>query len=268
MFDQKNKNLGVILAIILAALIIGGSLVFVGIKLGAGQGASVDNIEKAIEAYSQKMQDKAASQQQAQQSNDNQTRTAAAQNLRKPDANDHVLGNKDAQVTLLEYSDFECPYCKLFYPVTKQLIDNYNGKVNLVYRQFPLPFHEPMATKEAIASECVTSIAGPAAFWKFADLVYANTKSNGNGLNDEQVAQFASQAGVGASAYATCIKSGKFDKLIKTSVAEGDKAGVNGTPGDFLIDNKTGKITVLDGAVSLDELTTAVENIINPGHAN
>lgn len=265
---EKNKNAGLIVTILVAALLITAGLVFVGAKIGSGQGASVDNIEKAIEAYSQKMQQKAASQQQLQQQSDQASRDAAAKNLKKPDANDHVYGSKDAQVTLIDYSDYECPYCKLFYPAAKQLVDNSKGKVNLVYRQFPLDKHDPMATKESVASECVASISGNDAFWKFSDLVYVNTKSNGNGLNDNQIAQFASQAGTGAAAFDACIKSGKFDKLIKDSITEGDGAGVNGTPGDFLIDNKSGAVTVLDGALSLDELTTAVQQIFNPGQAN
>lgn len=82
---------------------------------------------------------------------------------------DHVRGNRGAKVLLIEYSDFECPFCSNFHATAQQIIDEYGDDVAWIYRHYPLDQLHPNARPAAIASECVTEIGGDEAFWKFAD---------------------------------------------------------------------------------------------------
>jgi len=99
---------------------------------------------------------------------------------------DPVKGNKDkAKVAIVEFSDFECPYCQRFHKETiDQIISNYvdNDKIIYVYRDFPLSFHEPKASEAAVAANCVRKVAGDDKFFEFSKLYYASTKANGEGL--------------------------------------------------------------------------------------
>jgi len=86
---------------------------------------------------------------------------------------EHILGNPaNAQVTIIEYSDFECPFCARFHPTLKRIVSESNGNVAWVYRQFPLTQIHQNALERAIASECVAKIKGNDAFWKYADLLF------------------------------------------------------------------------------------------------
>src|SRR3989344_6312937 len=87
---------------------------------------------------------------------------------------DHVRGDRNARMLLIEYSDFECPYCKSFHPTAQQIVDEYKGRVAWVYRHFPLDSIHPKARTAAIASECVTELGGKDAFWAFADELFAD----------------------------------------------------------------------------------------------
>lgn len=95
-----------------------------------------------------------------------------AAKLPKIKSTDHVRGNRNAKVFLIEYSDFQCPYCKRFHPTAQQVLKNYAEDVAWVYRHYPLDQIHPYARPAAVASECVTEIGGEEAFWKFADAVF------------------------------------------------------------------------------------------------
>lgn len=88
-------------------------------------------------------------------------------------AEDHVRGNPNASVKLIEYSDYECPYCKSFHPTAQRLMTEYEGQIAWVYRHFPLDRIHPNARPAAIASECIADLAGEDAFWEFTDMVFA-----------------------------------------------------------------------------------------------
>ena len=99
---------------------------------------------------------------------------------------DPILGDKNkAKVAIVEFSDYECPFCQKFHNDTfDQLVENYidNGKVIYVYRDFPLSFHEPKASEAAAAANCVKEVAGDEKYFEFSKLYYERTKSNGEGL--------------------------------------------------------------------------------------
>lgn len=151
---------------------------------------------------------------------------------------DHILGSKDAEIVIVEYSDFECPFCKSFHNTMHQIVDNYGGKVAWVYRQFPIyqgprALH-PKAGKESEASECATDQGGNTAFWKFADKIIEITPSN-NGLDPAQLPVIAQGIGLDVGIFNTCLSSGKFTKFIEDSVVAATKAGAQGTPYSVII---------------------------------
>jgi protein-disulfide isomerase len=155
---------------------------------------------------------------------------------------DPVLGDKNAPVTLVEFSDYECPFCKRHYDQTYlQLKTNYidKGKVKLVYRDLPLSFHDPMATTEAIAANCARDQGGDSAYFKFHDTIFEKTTSNGNGLTKDQLYQFATDQGLNQANFKACLDSEKFKDEVSKDLADAGNAGATGTP-SFIIGKSTG----------------------------
>ncbi|MGA8260795.1 MAG: DsbA family protein [Arenicellales bacterium] len=174
---------------------------------------------------------------------------------------DHIYGNPDAKISLISYSDFECPFCKRFYPTSKELVDKSHGEVNLVYRHFPLPMHEPSAREEAEASECATELGGNDAFWAYADAIFKRTKSNGNGFPHDQLVPLAVQIGLDKTKFKDCLDSGRQKERVESDEKEGQRIGISGTPGNIVRNNKTGKALVRTGAQPLDVLMDAVKTL-------
>jgi len=117
-------------------------------------------------------------------------------------ANDHILGNPDAKIVIVEYSDTECPFCKRFHTTLKQIMKEYGAKgdVAWVYRSFPIPSLHPKAQKEAEALECAAELGGNTAFWKYTDRIYEITPAN-NGLDAAELPKIAEYAGLDVAAF-------------------------------------------------------------------
>lgn len=176
-------------------------------------------------------------------------------------ADEHVLGDLNkAQVVLVIYSDYECPYCKRFHPISKQIYDAYKGTVALVYRHFPLSFHVN-AQKEAEASECVAELGGNTAFWKFTDAIYERTTSNGTGFAIDKLTPLAGELGLDKTKFKTCLESGKYAEKVQQDESEGVEAGVNGTPGNILI-AKNGETKLLPGALPFEVFKQEIDSLI------
>lgn len=260
--NKNNSNLAI--AIVLASVIIAGSLFFFRSRgqttIPAGNSAETnidDAIAKGIEGYIKKQQEEARKAQQAQQ----QQKKAAWNNLVKPNAKDHLRGNKDAEITIIEYSDYECPFCKRFHPTMKQVLDEYKGKVNWVYRNYPLPFHAPIADKEAEATECVAELGGNDKYWEFSDLIFATTRSN-KGLDVEKLPEMAESIGINRQEFETCLNKGRYSAKIEQEIREGSNAGVSGTPGSFILNNKTGKIDFINGAQPFSNVKSMIDAML------
>ena len=208
-------------------------------------------VERGIVAFVEK---------QRQEAQDRPNRLA--RNVPPPTKNDHVYGKASAPVTLIEYSDYECPYCKRFHAISKQLVDRSGGQINLVYRHFPLSFHNPGAEKEAEASECVAQLGGNDAFWKFTDAIYARTRSNGRGFPLENLAPLAVELGLNRDAFQKCLDSGRMAARVRHDVETGTKAGVEGTPGNILRNNRTGKVLAAHGAQPYARLSAIAQQLL------
>jgi protein-disulfide isomerase len=175
---------------------------------------------------------------------------------------DHIYGNPDAEISLIEYSDFECPYCKRFHPTAKQVVEDSGGRVNWVYRHYPLSFHNPGAQKQAEASECANELGGNEAFWTYTDAIYARTTSNGKGFPVSQLVPLAKEIGLDETAFQTCLESGRYTARVQEDFVEGSQAGITGTPGNILLHNETGEVRVLTGAVPIATVKAAIARLL------
>ena len=149
---------------------------------------------------------------------------------------DPILGGKKAKVTLIEFSDYECPFCKKYftdtYPqIKKDYIDT--GKVKMVFRDLPLGFHQN-APKEAEAAECARKQGGDTAYFKYHDQIFTKTTSNGTGLALDQLPVIAKELGLNVSKFQQCLDSGEFKTEVDKDLADAAKVGASGTPTFFI----------------------------------
>ncbi|GAA0691545.1 hypothetical protein GCM10009104_18080 [Marinobacterium maritimum] len=207
-------------------------------------------VDAGIEAYvAREREARARAQQQARLE---QERLAAEnlQNVRRyTEGRDHLYGDPKAAITLIEYSDFECPYCKRFHATPKKLVEQFDGQLNWVYRHFPLSFHNPGAQKQAEASECISELGGDEAFWRFTDTIYQRTRSGGRGFPLNQLVPLAEELGLDGASFQQCLDSGKYAERVQEELMEGKKLGITGTPGSVLVNNVTGQAVLKVGAL-------------------
>jgi len=162
---------------------------------------------------------------------------------------DPVLGDPNAPVTIIEFSDYQCPFCARFWSQTLPLIKSEyidTGKVKLVYRDFPLTSIHPMALPAAEAAECVHEQGGDEAYFEYHDVLFENSQF----LSVEGMKQWAQDLGYDIS---DCLDSGQMRSEVQKDLADGQSYGVTGTPG-FLINGK-----LLSGAQPFPAFQQAIE---------
>lgn len=174
---------------------------------------------------------------------------------------DHILGNPNAQVKVVEYADLECPFCKTFNTTMHQIMDYYgsSGKVAWVYRPFPLAQLHSKAPKEAEAAECAADQGGDTAFYKYIDGIYAVTPSENN-LDLAQLPVIAKQIGLNVDTFNQCLNSGKFTKKIQDSYTEAISEGGQGTP--FILLMVGNEAVTLQGGQPYDSMRAAIDALL------
>ena len=138
-----------------------------------------------------------------------------------------VKGNADAPVTIIEFADFQCPFCSRAEPVLKEVLAKYQGKVKLSYRDFPLSQIHPNAKISAEASRCALA---KGKFWEMHDAMFAEQSK----LDEEALVKTAAGLGMDRNSFATCLKSGKYEAAVQQDFQAGSEAGVNATPTFFI----------------------------------
>lgn len=271
--ESKNSSKSLAAAIVIAALIVGAAVAYLGQQLSnrpdeARVIALIDQrlnenaattpdeefnarVEQGIVAY-------IAKQQKAQAERPNQL----AKNVPAPSETDHVYGNPAAPVSLIEYSDFECPFCQRFHGTAKQLVDNSDGKVNWIYRHYPIPSHRGAAPK-ALATECAAELGGNDAFWRYTDELFQRRADGFYPV--DQLVPLAKQQGLDEKAFKACMDSGRHKDKIQAQAAGGQRAGITGTPGNILFDNGSGNVLAVHGAQPLEALQGAVDELTGQG---
>lgn len=181
--------------------------------------------------------------------------------FRPVDKTDHIRGNPNAPIMLVEYSDYDCPFCKQFHDTLTQVMKDYgvDGKVAWVYRQLPLQQLHPNAPKIAIAAECVAELAGNDGFWKFSDRIFTE-KTDRDFTNMSRITEYATGAGAEKSAFELCYNSNKTKDKVDASIAEAAKAGARGTPHTFVLVGD--QRTVINGAQPYPVVKQVIDNIL------
>lgn len=173
----------------------------------------------------------------------------------------HVRGDINAPVKIVEYSDFECPFCKRFHDTMKQVMDEYgeDGRVAWVYRHFPLEqLHPVKAMREAVASECVKELGGNDAFWQFTDRFYELTPSNNRTDVDTLIPQIVGEIGLAGAAFDECWASDRYDTHIQEDVENAIATGGRGTPWSIVI-GPDGTTYPLSGAQPYEAVKQLIE---------
>ena len=167
--------------------------------------------------------------------------------------NDAVRGDKNAPITIIEFSDYQCPFCGRFFQQTlPQIEDNYikTGKVKIIYRDFPLSFH-PEAQKGAEAAECAGE---QGKYWEMHDKIFANQDA----MSIASYKSWASELKLDANKFNSCLDSGKYASEVQKDFDDGSKAGVSGTPTFFIGNDKDGYVTLV-GAQPYQAFQQAIE---------
>jgi protein-disulfide isomerase len=172
---------------------------------------------------------------------------------------EHIRGSLSSDIVVIEYSDTECPYCKAFHNTMKEVFDE-RGDFAWVYRHFPLSIH-PKAYNEAVATECAADLGGNNAFWNYLDRIFEITPSN-NGLDVNELPKIAEYSGLNVSEFEKCLSSGKYDSAVAEDLASGESSGVEGTPYTIILNQETGKTTIIKGAQPKEAIIAAIESLI------
>lgn len=201
--------------------------------------------------------DKGSTNNTSVSNNNSNTPVAVEVKVDPVSADDHILGDKNAPVTLIEYSDYQCPYCVKHYPTMKQLMKEYDGKVRWAFRHYPLPFHQ--AAKKA--AEAAEAAGAQGKFWEYSDKLIANSQPDGTGLGEADLIKYAQDLGLNMDQFKGDLSSGKYAAKVEKDLASGEKVGVTGTPATFLID-KNGKTELISGAAPLSQFKSKIDEAL------
>ena len=162
------------------------------------------------------------------------TKDPLAENRARMDLQDApALGDSKAPVTIVEYSDFQCPVCRSLHDALRGMLPNYAGKIRLVFKDFPIEQLHPWARTAALAGRCAYQ-QDPKAFWKVYDLIYDNQDIISAANAWVKMTDFASQSGVDPTAFKSCLASIEAGVAVDTSRANGHRLDVNSTPTVFV----------------------------------
>jgi protein-disulfide isomerase len=169
---------------------------------------------------------------------------------------DHMVGSPDAPIMLVEYSDFQCPFCARIHPDLKKVVEESEGQVAWVYRHYPLDSIHPEATPAALASECIAKQLGNEGFWKFADAMFADQSKMGAA----HYVALAGQLGANVQQFSACVQNKEFGELVSNQAGEAQSSGASGTP--FTVVLADGKaLGVIPGALPYDQIKAVIKAV-------
>lgn len=158
-------------------------------------------------------------------------------------------GNEDAKIVIVEFADFQCPYCYQSFPVVREILSTYGEHIKVIYRDFPLTDIHPDAQKAAEAGECAQE---QDKFWEMHDKIFINRSD----MSVTALKRYAAEIGMDAATFSTCLDNGEFASEVQDDFSDGIAAGVDGTPTFFINDHR------YDGVMTIEELTYIIESLI------
>jgi len=194
----------------------------------------------------------------AQPPTDGKLSEEQAGKVEKVSEKDHIRGNREAKVFLIEYSDLECPFCARFHPTAQQALKEYGDDLAWVYRHFPLDTIHSRAQPAAQAAECAAELGGEETFWLFIDEIFGNQEQT---LSDSGLKSTAARLGLNPDLFSECVENGRYQDKVEEQYQSGLTAGVTGTPGNFVMNNK-GEVWVILGAVSFESLKGTIDEAL------
>lgn len=242
---HTRNSLGIPIAIVIAAALIAAAIIYSGMQK-PGNTVQIGNGEQAAQV--------------AQQTGE----------VTPVTEKDHIRGNPNAPIVIVEYSDYDCPFCKNFHETMNKIMEEYgpDGQVAWVFRHFPLKQLHPNAPAVAAAAECVANLGGNEAFWKFSDLIYQDRSVN-EPTNVAKLLEYAVSSGVAKDAYTKCVEAGTYTKDIDADIAEAMKAGARGTPYSVLmVGDQQGVINGAQPYATVKQMIDTVIAQMNGGSAN
>ncbi len=241
---KATTPISLVIAIVFASSVLSGSLVFFGMQLTAGEPSIPLNkldieIEEGLDRYIKKINEEATAQQASTQEQAGETRSQVAQRVPRPSSDDHIKGDANAPYSIIEYSDYDCPFCEKFHATAPELMTAYEGKLNWIYRTHPIEGLHPNAPYLALAAECVADIQGNDAFWDFSDRLI----TLGSTLDPKVRVKTAAEAiRAKSDEIIACADAGTHSDIIDKHLRDGLSSGVQGTPGVYIINNSTGQV--------------------------
>jgi protein-disulfide isomerase len=236
--DQENKTNPYIIpgAIIVAGILIAGAVMY---SSGDGQNPTNPSLN------------------QPQQEQQLPQAPTSANDIKPVSAEDHIRGNPNAPVKVIEFSDLECPFCQRFHFTMQQVVEDYGDQVAWVYRHFPLVQLHSKASKEAEATECAAELGGNDAFWTYLDVIFEITPAN-NGLDLTLLPQIASEIGLNQTQFETCLESERYADKVQQHLTDARNSGGTGTPYSIVI-AENGRKFVISGAQPYEAVKQVID---------
>lgn len=147
---------------------------------------------------------------------------------------DHSIGDTKAPVTLVEYGDYECPYCYRAHPIVTSLREKLGARLRFVFRNFPLTQIHPHALHAAEATESVAANAGESAYWAMHDAVFEHQQDSDDALDDAHLVRYADACGADPIQVKLDLDNDTFEERVRADFMSGVRSGVNGTPTFFI----------------------------------
>ncbi|MFT5359627.1 MAG: protein-disulfide isomerase [Candidatus Paceibacteria bacterium] len=167
---------------------------------------------------------------------------------------DHIYGDPKAEITIIEYSDFECPFCARFHPTMETIVAN-NENVKWVYRHFPISSHKN-AKPAAIASECIADLGGNDMFWDFSAHIFENLGD----INPARYLAFAEENGIDKDDFEACLIDPATEKKVDNDTLDGQESGARGTPYSVLVTPK-GEAVPFSGALPIETVQALIDQV-------